>query len=75
MRCDFCGHEFDPGDAEAACAGCPLAGDCHLIRCPRCGYEMPPEAKLVTWLRRLYQRLGRQKPVFWEKTGFYREES
>jgi len=56
MRCDLCGYEFDPADAEAACAGCPLARGCHLIRCPRCGYEMPPEAKLVSWLRRLRQR-------------------
>jgi hypothetical protein len=56
MKCGFCGYEFDPADAESACAGCPLVGDCHLIRCPRCGYEMPPEAKLVGWLRRLRQR-------------------
>lgn len=56
MRCGFCGYEFDPAEAGNACAGCPLVGDCHLIRCPRCGYEMPPEAKLVGWLRRLRQR-------------------
>jgi len=56
MRCGFCGYEFDPADVEIACSGCPLAGDCHLIRCPRCGYEMPPEAKLVGWLRRLRRR-------------------
>jgi len=56
MKCDFCGHEFDLADAESACVGCPLARGCHLVRCPRCGYEMPPEAKLVSWLRKLRQR-------------------
>ncbi len=56
MRCGFCGYEFDPSDAESACAGCPLVRGCHLVRCPRCGYEMPPEAKLVGWLRRLRRR-------------------
>lgn len=53
MRCGFCGYEFDPALAEAACGGCPVAGRCHLVRCPRCSYEMPPEAKLVSWLRGL----------------------
>ena len=56
MRCGFCGYEFDPTSAGAVCGGCPLAGNCHLVRCPRCGYEMPPEAKLVGWLRRLRRR-------------------
>lgn len=62
MRCGFCGYEFDPTEADAACAGCPLVGDCHLIRCPRCGYEMPPEAKLVSWLRGLRQRWRSDSP-------------
>jgi len=35
-----------------------LSAICHLIRCPHCGYEMPPEAKLGGWLRRL-RRCGR----------------
>ena len=56
MRCGFCGYLFDVGEAEVACSGCPLLRDCHLVRCPRCGYEMPPEAKLVAWLRRLRRR-------------------
>ncbi len=53
MKCAFCGLEFEPGEAEQSCSGCPLTGNCGLIRCPRCGYEMPPEAKLITWLRGL----------------------
>jgi hypothetical protein len=53
MRCGFCGHEFDPSDAQSGCAACPMARGCHLVRCPRCGYEMPPESKLVGWLRKV----------------------
>jgi hypothetical protein len=51
MKCGFCGYEFEPADAQSACEGCPLVPGCHLLRCPRCGYEMPPEAKLITLLR------------------------
>ena len=47
MKCGFCGYEFDASDAESACASCAMARGCHLVRCPRCGYEMPPEASLV----------------------------
>jgi rubredoxin len=51
MKCGFCGFDFDPASAEAACGSCPLVKGCSLVRCPHCGYEMPPEAKLVRWLR------------------------
>jgi len=57
MKCGFCGYDFDPSEAESACGGCPLAKGCHLMRCPRCGYEMPPEAKLIGWLRSLKAQL------------------
>ena len=53
MKCGFCGGEFRPEEAGTACGGCPLVKGCHLIRCPYCGYEMPPEAKLITLLRNL----------------------
>lgn len=56
MKCGFCGNEFDPAQATTACGGCPLVRGCHLVRCPRCGYEMPPEAKLVRWLNNLRDR-------------------
>jgi len=55
IRCDFCGLEFDPACGEQSCTGCPLAHNCIRIICPRCGYVMLPEAKLVGWLRRLNQ--------------------
>ena len=32
-----------------------------MIRCPRCGYEMPPEAKLITWLRKVRARLDAKR--------------
>ena len=53
MKCGLCGLMFDLSQAEQSCSVCPLVKDCRLIRCPRCGYEMPPEAKLVRLLRRL----------------------
>jgi hypothetical protein len=55
VKCGFCGHEFNPDHAQTACTACPLARGCHLVCCPQCGYQMPPEAKLVRWLRRLRQ--------------------
>lgn len=69
-RCGYCGYKFSETEAVPACRGCPLAGGCRLVRCPRCGYEMPPEPKLLTWLRRLRQG---QKPV--ETTTKRSEES
>ncbi len=56
MECGFCGYRFDPEAAVVACNGCPLVKGCHLVRCPRCGYEMPPESKLLAWLRQLGKR-------------------
>ena len=63
MKCGFCDFEFDQSQAVAACSSCPLMKGCHLVRCPRCGYEMPPEAKLVVWLRELSRRSKKQLPV------------
>jgi hypothetical protein len=57
MKCGFCGYDFDPSEAETACGNCPLVKGCHLVRCPRCNYEMPPEAKLISWLRSLKAQL------------------
>ncbi len=52
MKCGYCQYEFELTTAESACGGCPLAPGCHLVRCPRCGYEMPPEPRVIGWLRR-----------------------
>ncbi len=56
MECGFCGYRFDSAAAVVGCRGCPLVKGCHLVRCPRCGYEMPPESKLLTRLRQLGKR-------------------
>ena len=50
MRCGFCGREFDPAQ-NVACDGCPMHRSCHLVKCPHCGYEMPPEPRLVKLIR------------------------
>jgi hypothetical protein len=57
IRCDFCGLEFDPACTEEGCQGCPLARGCSRIVCPRCGYEMLPEARLVSLIRQIRTRL------------------
>ena len=57
MKCGFCGNDFDPSEAETACGSCPLVKGCHLVRCPYCSYEMPPESRLISWLRNLKAQL------------------
>lgn len=53
IRCDFCGFEFDPScNTESGCSGCPVAKSCTHVVCPRCGYQMLPEARLIGWLRK-----------------------
>jgi uncharacterized Zn finger protein (UPF0148 family) len=56
-HCDFCGFDFDPTCASnRGCSSCPLVKNCGKIVCPRCGYEMLPEAKLVGWMRKIFQK-------------------
>jgi DtxR family Mn-dependent transcriptional regulator/ferrous iron transport protein A len=57
MKCSFCDRDFHIDQAEIACGSCPIAKGCHLIRCPYCGYEMPPEPRLVGRLRWLRDRI------------------
>ena len=56
IDCPMCGYRFEEGEAGASCQGCPLATSCHLLKCPRCGYEMLREPRLVraikTWRRK-----------------------
>ncbi|MEE9399570.1 MAG: hypothetical protein V3V23_04810 [Dehalococcoidales bacterium] len=47
MKCPLCGNQFQEKEAQAACTGCPLAGACHMVRCPNCGYDIPGEPKLI----------------------------
>lgn len=47
MKCPFCGNEFHEEDAATACHGCIMAKDCHMKKCPNCGYEIPVELKFI----------------------------
>lgn len=47
-KCSLCGFEFNEDEAQTACKNCPMMKGCKLIRCPQCGYEMPPEPR---WLK------------------------
>ncbi|MFH1650673.1 MAG: hypothetical protein ABID87_01000 [Chloroflexota bacterium] len=58
MKCPLCGLEFNPDEAQAACASCPLARGCHLVRCPNCGYEIPRETGLVKLLKSWSKKHG-----------------
>ncbi|GBC87839.1 hypothetical protein HRbin12_01857 [bacterium HR12] len=58
VRCELCGHRFDP--AALAChAECPLGANCTLICCPRCGYQAVDTGR--TWVGRLLGRLLRRR--------------
>ncbi len=57
MKCSMCGLEFEERTAAAACAGCPLNRGCKLIKCPRCGFETPPEPE---WIKNLKRRRKEQ---------------
>ncbi len=52
MKCALCGFEFEEKNNQA-CKGCPIAGACHMIKCPNCGYEMPAETGLIKALKAL----------------------
>lgn len=61
MKCPFCGLEFKEKEGVSACRGCPLAKSCLLLRCPRCGYEVPLEAKLVKSFKKWRKRINETK--------------
>ena len=56
MKCPRCGYQFQEEEGKAACKGCLLSGACHMVRCPRCSYDMPIEPRLIKaikgWKRR-----------------------
>ncbi len=56
MKCPLCGHQFREEDGQAACRGCLLAGSCHMVKCPNCGYDIPKETKLIKALKAWRQR-------------------
>jgi rubredoxin len=62
MKCTLCGHEFSAEGGSAsggnesgtkvACKGCPIKKGCKLIKCPKCGFETPPEPKWLKFFRK-----------------------
>ena len=50
----MCGTEFDP-DLNT-CGGCMVRKDCKLICCPNCGFGIPEESKLASWLKRRLEK-------------------
>jgi hypothetical protein len=60
VKCAFCGFQFEKGDALTSCKGCPMAGACHKLRCPNCGYEnaLGPD---LSGIRKAWKRLFARK--------------
>jgi len=57
VTCGFCGTDFSEEASRRACAACSLwGGGCNMVRCPRCGYEMPEEPGLVKLFRKWRRR-------------------
>ena len=56
IDCGMCGHAFTREEAAKCKAGCPMAEGCGLVTCPACGYEFPPESKLVNFVVSLFKR-------------------
>ncbi len=45
--CPFCGLEYNEEESVSACRQCPMSGGCDMLRCPRCGYEVPRRSRLL----------------------------
>jgi rubredoxin len=55
IDCAMCGHSFTHQEGASCHHGCPLSAACGLVTCPSCGYEFPPESKLVALVSRLWR--------------------
>ena len=53
MKCGYCGYEFPEEDGIKGCGKCGMPGRCHMVRCPRCYYENPPELKVFKKIKKL----------------------
>ncbi len=57
MRCPLCGYQFREEGGKTTCKGCPIAGACHMVKCPNCGYDVPTEPGLIkafkAWRKRV----------------------
>ncbi|BEH10639.1 hypothetical protein GSUET_22510 [Geobacter sulfurreducens subsp. ethanolicus] len=57
IRCGYCAHEFAEEDGIRSCGKCGKPGGCRMVRCPKCFYENPPEAKAPKTLRKVIDLL------------------
>jgi rubredoxin len=60
IDCGMCGHSFTKGEGAACQGGCPMSVGCGMVTCPSCGYEFPPESKVVTAVSKLVANLIRR---------------
>ncbi|WP_242346185.1 hypothetical protein [Anaeromyxobacter terrae] len=58
--CPLCGTRFD-AMGQGCRPSCPMAKGCRVVCCPSCSYSFPQEAGLAGGLRRLIDRLKRDK--------------
>jgi predicted amidophosphoribosyltransferase len=56
MKCGFCGYEFPEEEGIKGCGRCGMPGRCHMVRCPRCFYENPPELKIMNKLKKMMKK-------------------
>lgn len=56
MKCTLCSFRYDEQEAQKSCSSCLVTKGCRPIRCPRCGFETPPEPK---WLKTIRDRFSR----------------
>jgi hypothetical protein len=61
IHCGMCGHAFTHAEGIACSKGCPMARGCGMVTCPSCGYEFPPESKIVTLVTRVLNRARRAR--------------
>lgn len=62
MKCQLCGFEFN--QASLPChSDCPMGGNCHLICCPNCGYQVVDETKsgIANFFSRLWPSKTKSK--------------
>ena len=58
MKCGLCSWEFDEDSAQtSACSGCLKLSDCRMIKCPKCGYEVPREPD---WIKNVFGKVKKK---------------
>jgi hypothetical protein len=58
QKCPLCGYEFIPGEEQckSACQMQGKCGGCSQISCPKCGYKMAGESKIVNWVKNIFMK-------------------